>query len=105
MLLYIHTINRSGICLVFIGPESLKFDQSASDTVCWLRGQHDSTGLFDKFCNYVPQCSSVSESPSVWRNTTVRTQSGEAAGSRCNNNNNVHLSFAHQRPERSHDTY
>ena len=23
----------------------------------------------------------------------------------CNNNNNVHLSCAHQRPERSHDTY
>ena len=23
----------------------------------------------------------------------------------CNNNNTVHLSYAHQRPERSHDTY
>ena len=24
---------------------------------------------------------------------------------KCNNNNNVHLSRAHERPERSHDTY
>ena len=30
---------------------------------------------------------------------------GQTGSRKINNNNNVHLSCAHQRPERSHDTY
>ena len=51
---------------------------------------------------FEPRVCTVVQSLTVWENGRAFTQAWSLT---ITNNNNVHLSCAHQRPERSHNTY
>ena len=79
--------------MFFALPKKPNSSKEVDVSLCKLKWSDDKRALFEQNLN-LPE--NLSETERGRRLIDVDVN---------NNNNNVHLSCAHQRPERSHDTY